>query len=64
MAYTKITLEAVIHADDSEMLEQALNDAMEEIVDQVTVYSSEMKSAETNKPENADEIAASRASQF
>ena len=31
MAYTKITLEVVIHEDDSEVMEQALNDAMDKI---------------------------------
>jgi hypothetical protein len=31
MAYTKITLEVVIYDDDSEILEQVLNDAMDRI---------------------------------
>ena len=44
--------------DDSEILEQALNDAMDNIEDQVTVFSSEIKTEGTGEPENAEEIAA------
>jgi 2-phospho-L-lactate guanylyltransferase (CobY/MobA/RfbA family) len=60
MPYTKITLAVVVHDSDSEILEQALNDAMEKIEDQekVTVYSSEITTAATGEPENAAEIAA------
>lgn len=58
MAYTKITLEVVVHDDDSEVLEQALNDAMDKIEDQTTVYSSMIATAATVEPENAAEIAA------
>ncbi|MGA2850117.1 MAG: hypothetical protein ABSE46_14055 [Terracidiphilus sp.] len=58
MSYTKITLEVVVIDDDSEILEQALNDAMEKIEDQVTVYSSAITTAATGEPENAAEIAA------
>lgn len=58
MAYTKITLEVVVHNDNSEVLEQALNDAMDKIEDQTTVYSSMITTAATVEPENAAEIAA------
>jgi len=58
MPYTKITLEVVVHDDDSEILEQALNDAMDKIEGQLTVYSSAMTTAATIEPENAAEIAA------
>jgi hypothetical protein len=58
MAYTKITLEVVVHDDDSEILEQALCNAMETIEEQVTVYSSAITTAPTGEPENAAEIAA------
>jgi flagellar motor component MotA len=57
MAYTKMTLEVVIHDDDSEVLEQALNNAMDKIEDQLTVYSSAITTAATVEPENAAEIA-------
>ena len=58
MAYTKITLEIVVHDDDSEILEQALNDAMDKIEEQVTVYSSAIATAVTTEPENAAGISA------
>jgi hypothetical protein len=58
MAYTKFTLEVVVHDDDEEILEQTLNDAMDKIEAQVTVYSSPITSAATNEPENAIEIEA------
>jgi hypothetical protein len=57
MAYTKITLEVVIHNDDSEILEQALNDAMDKIEMQVTVYSSAITTSATGEPEHAAQIA-------
>lgn len=58
MAYTKITLEVVVHDDDSEIIEQALNDAMDRIEDLATVYSSEIVTTATDEPVNAAEIAA------
>jgi DNA-binding protein YbaB len=58
MAYTKIALEVVVHDDDAEILEQALNDAMDKIEAQVTVYSSSITTTATPEPENAAEIAA------
>lgn len=58
MNYTKITLEVVVNEDDSEILEQALNDAMDKIEEAVTVYSSAITTALTGEPENAVEIAA------
>jgi hypothetical protein len=57
MTYTKISLEVVVHSDDSEILEQAINDAMDNIEDSITVYSSVITTAETREPENAAEIA-------
>jgi hypothetical protein len=57
MAYTKIALEVVVHDDDAEILEQALNDAMDKIDGQLTVYSSAITTAATSEPENAAEIA-------
>ena len=58
MTYTKITLDVVVQDDDAEILEQALNDAMEKIEDQVTVYSSAMTTVPTTEPENVAEISA------
>jgi hypothetical protein len=58
MTYTKITLEVIVNDDDSEILEQALNDAMDKIEDQLTVYSTAITTAATTEPENAVEIAA------
>jgi hypothetical protein len=58
MPYTKITLEVVVHDDDSEILEQALNDAMDKIDGQLTVYSSAITTTATPEPVNAAEIAA------
>jgi hypothetical protein len=58
MAYTKITLEAVVQDDDTEFLLQALTDAMENYEERMTVYSREMVTAPTGVPENAAEIAA------
>lgn len=57
MAYTKITLEVVVNEDDSEILEQELNDAMDKIEDNMTVYSSAITTAATEEPQNAVEIA-------
>jgi hypothetical protein len=57
MAYTKITLEVVVHDYNSEVLEQALNDAMDKIEGQLTVYSSAISTVATIEPENAAEIA-------
>ena len=58
MPYQKITLQVIVSDDDSEVLIQALNNAMDEIEEQVTVFSSEIMTEETGEPENADEIAA------
>jgi phage gp36-like protein len=57
MAYTKITLEVVVEADDSEILEQALNDAADKLDGHLTVYSSTITTVATIEPENAAEIA-------
>jgi flagellar motor component MotA len=56
MAYTKITLDVVVQDDDSEILEQALNDAMDKIEEQLTVYSWAITTAGTIDPavENFD----------
>jgi hypothetical protein len=58
MSYTKITLEVVVHDDDWEILEQALNDTMDKIEEHTTVYSSQITTVETGEPMNAAEIAA------
>ena len=58
MPYQKITLQVIVSDDDSEVFIQALNNAMDEIEEQVTVFSSEIMTEETGEPENADEIAA------
>jgi archaellum component FlaC len=58
MPYQKITLRVVVNEDDSEFLIQALNDVMDKIEDQMTVYSSEIATAATGEPENAEEITA------
>ena len=58
MPNIKMTLEAIIHNDDAEILEQALNNAMDEIEGQLTVYASSITTSPTGEPENAAEIAA------
>ena len=58
MPYQKITLQVIVSDDDSEVFIQALNNAMDEIEEQVTVFSSEIMTEETGEPENAKEIAA------
>lgn len=58
MAYTKITLEVVIHDDDTEFLLQALANAMDDYEDRMTVYSSATTTTPTGEPEYAAEIAA------
>ena len=58
MAYMKMTLEVIIQNDDAEILEQALNNAMDEIEGQLTVYASLITTSPTGEPENAAEIAA------
>ena len=58
MPYMKMTLEVIIHNDDAEILEQALNNAMDEIEGQLTVHASSITTSATGKPENATEIAA------
>jgi hypothetical protein len=60
MAYMKMTLEVIIHNDDAEILEQALNNAMDEIEGQLTVYASSIMTSATGEPEDAAEIAARR----
>jgi hypothetical protein len=57
MAYTKITLEVVVIDDDSEVLEQALNDTVDKIEGQLTMYSLAIATGATIEPENAAEIA-------
>jgi hypothetical protein len=58
MPYQKITLVVVVGEDDAEVLEQALDDAMDKIEDQMTVFSSEIKTEDCGEPTNAEEIAA------
>jgi hypothetical protein len=58
MAYMKMTLEVIIHNDDEEILEQALNNAVDEFEGQLTVYASSITTSATGEPENAAEIAA------
>ena len=58
MAYTKVTLEAVVPDDETEFLLQALANATENYEERMTVYSSEMMTAPTGEPENVAEIAA------
>ncbi len=58
MTYRKIKLEVTVRKDDEEMLTHALNDAMDKIEKQVTVFSSEMFVVEASEPKNAEEIAA------
>lgn len=58
MPYMKMTLEIIIHNDDAEILEQALNNAMDEIEGQLTVDASSITTSATGEPENAAEIAA------
>jgi hypothetical protein len=58
MAYTKITLDVVVNHDDTEVLEQGLNDAMDKIEGQVRIYSSMITTSVTNEPANAAEISA------
>jgi hypothetical protein len=58
MPYQKITLTIVVNEDDSEIFVQALNDAMDKIENQVTVYLSEIVTVATGEPDNAAEIAA------
>jgi ABC-type amino acid transport substrate-binding protein len=47
-----------VRKDDEEILTHALNDAMDKIEKQGTVFSSEMFVDEASEPENAKEIAA------
>ncbi|RZU35762.1 hypothetical protein [Edaphobacter modestus] len=56
MTYQKITLAVVVKEDDSEMFTQALNDALDRIEKIQTVFSSEIRTEEVGKPENAEEI--------
>jgi hypothetical protein len=56
--YLKITLEVVIREDDSEVFTQALNNAMDVIEEQTTVYLAEITTAATGEPDNAAEIGA------
>ncbi len=60
MQYRKIALEVVVSDDEAEVLIQALNDAMDNIGDQVTVFNSSIIVLETGEPEKAAEIAAPR----
>ena len=58
MAYTKVTLEAVVPDDETEFLLRALANAMENYEERMTVYSPEMMTAPTREPENVAKIAA------
>lgn len=58
MRYRKITLEVVVKDDESEVLVQALNDVMDRLEDQITVFDSGIVDVETEEPENAEEIGA------
>ena len=51
--YMKMILEVIIHNDDAEILEQALNNAMDEIEGQLTAYASSITTSATGEPENA-----------
>jgi hypothetical protein len=57
MTYRRITLEAVVAEDDLEVFTQALNDALDRIEEQLTVYGSEIQDSDAGEPENAAEIA-------
>lgn len=59
MVYRKVTVEVVVNEDDLEVLERALNDAMDKVGDQVTVFDSRISNDEAGKPENAEQMAAS-----
>ena len=60
MAYTKITLEVVVHEVDLETATQAMNDVLESVEEKqkLTIYFSDIRTAETGEPENAAEIGA------
>jgi hypothetical protein len=58
--YTKITLEIVVLDDDYEPFIQALDNALEDIEEKITVYSSETTTAAADEPKNAAEIGAPR----
>jgi hypothetical protein len=58
MTYRRVLLEVVVTDDDSEILVQALGDAMDKIQKRVTVFDSGIKLMDTREPENAAEIAA------
>jgi hypothetical protein len=49
----KMILEVIIHNDDAEIREQALNNAMDEIEGQLTAYASSITTSATGEPENA-----------
>jgi hypothetical protein len=57
MSYMKMTLEVIIQNDDAEILEQALNNAMDEIEGHLTVSASSITTSATGELKNAAEIA-------
>jgi hypothetical protein len=58
MKYRKIMLEVVVAEEDSEVMVQALNNALEHIEETVTVYHCGISEEETGAPERADESCA------
>jgi hypothetical protein len=58
MPYRRITVEMVVNEYDTEVVLQAVNDAMDRIEQRTTVYSTDIRDSPTTEPENADEIAA------
>lgn len=56
MLYRKITLEVVASEDESEVLIQALNDTVDRLETEITVFSSGISDVETHEPENVAEI--------
>lgn len=58
--YRLVTLDVVVREDEAEVLVQGLNDAMDRLDEQVTVYSSSIKEADAGEPENAAEIAGTK----
>lgn len=56
MLYRKITLEVVASEDDSEVLIQALNDTVDRLETEITVFSLGISDVVTHEPENVAEI--------
>jgi hypothetical protein len=58
MNYTRITLEVVVKEEEAEIFTQALNDWLDLVEDQQTVFSNTITDMPVPPPENAEEIAA------